>query len=218
MTSAMKLRSLILLLLVIVGPSLRATAQPPPTDIPDDLVVTLERTGCKGLCPAYRLTLAADGTVMYEGFRHVKTPGKAREVVSKEQLRQLVREVEQVFASKDFGHSDHDENDCDELIADAASANTTVRMNGRKKAFYHYLACVKGNGFSPLDLDRFEKRIDELVGSEKWIRSQSIAPTENPQWLDEIIVHGVSPPWAQDEPQAVWRYEYKGQVVYYFMA
>ena len=42
----------------------------------------MERTVCQGWCPAYSVQVFADGTLIYEGKRFVKTPGKVTKRVS----------------------------------------------------------------------------------------------------------------------------------------
>ncbi len=43
------------------------------------------------------------------------------------------------------------------------------------------------------------------------------APTGNPKWVDQMIQKFESQP-VGNPPQSIWRYEYKGQVVYYVPA
>ncbi len=42
-------------------------------------------------------------------------------------------------------------------------------------------------------------------------------PSGNPQWVDQLIKKFESQP-VGNPPQSIWRYEYKGQVVYYVPA
>src|SRR5947209_8490280 len=49
-------------------------------------VATLERTGCYGECPVYRLTVSSDGSVVYVGTRWVKTLGKKQYKITDAQL------------------------------------------------------------------------------------------------------------------------------------
>ena len=49
-----------------------------PQDIPQDLKITLERAGCFGFCPDYKLTITADGAVVFEGGNGVKQVGAMR--------------------------------------------------------------------------------------------------------------------------------------------
>ena len=40
-----------------------------------EVVITLERTACFGVCPVYKLTIYGDGRVLYDGIRFVRTEG-----------------------------------------------------------------------------------------------------------------------------------------------
>src|SRR4051812_14581782 len=62
----------------------------------DATVITLERTGCFGPCPIYRLTLHGDGTVVFEGKRFVKSTGTFTAHIAPEQVRRLVEDFKKV--------------------------------------------------------------------------------------------------------------------------
>src|SRR6184192_765476 len=55
-----------------------------------DTLITLERPGCFFFCPAYTLTISADGLVTFEGKAHVRVIGKAQTQVSREKVQLLV--------------------------------------------------------------------------------------------------------------------------------
>ena len=44
--------------------------------------------------------------------------------------------------------------------------------------------------------------------------NQSTAPDENPEWINDLIKKYQSEP-VGNPPQSIWRYEYKGIIVYY---
>src|SRR5215475_12263762 len=68
-----------------------------PQDIPKDLMITLERTGCFGACPIYKLTITANGAVVFEGQRFVKKErATEKSAISKERLKQLMAEFDRV--------------------------------------------------------------------------------------------------------------------------
>src|SRR6187402_3273520 len=62
---------------------------PPDTVAGATAVATLERTGCYGECPVYRLTVNSDGTVVYVGTRYVKVLGRQVYKISEAQLSEL---------------------------------------------------------------------------------------------------------------------------------
>jgi hypothetical protein len=48
------------------------------------------------------------------------------------------------------------------------SANTSIRLNGKTKSVAHYYGC--GNSGALEKLTALEKKIDEVAGTEKWIK------------------------------------------------
>jgi hypothetical protein len=44
--------------------------------------------------------------------------------------------------------------------------------------------------------------------------SQSTPPDQNPAWVTQLITKYASEP-VGNPPQSIWRYEFKGQIVYY---
>src|SRR5262249_21525334 len=59
--------------------------------VPSDAVVTLERTQCYGTCPSYKLTVSADGTVVFEGREYVKNKGTVRSNIGVEKVAELIK-------------------------------------------------------------------------------------------------------------------------------
>jgi hypothetical protein len=57
-------------------------------------VVTLERTACFGGCPVYRVSVAADGTVTFEGRAHVRQLGAASGRIPPAREEALISELE----------------------------------------------------------------------------------------------------------------------------
>ena len=47
--------------------------------------------------------------------------------------------------------------------------------------------------------------------------SQSTSPDQNPEWVTRLIAKYASEP-VGNPPQSIWRYEFKGQTVYYVPA
>ncbi len=62
----------------------------PPDTVPGaTAIATLERTGCYGECPVYRLTVNSDGSVVYVGTRWVKVLGRQVYRLSEAQMAEL---------------------------------------------------------------------------------------------------------------------------------
>src|SRR5262245_11449445 len=103
-----------------------------PQNIPKDLMITLERTACFGSCPDYKLTITADGAVVFQGRQFVKQEGVTiKSAISQERLKQLIAEFDRVrFFSMEDNYSDN-RRVCDELWTDNPSAFTSIRINGK---------------------------------------------------------------------------------------
>jgi hypothetical protein len=147
----------------------------PQETIPSDTLIILERTVCFGTCPAYRLTISADGKVVFEGKEFVRVKGIAEDKVSQIQLRQLISEIEKAdyFSLKDQYSSEKD--GCKASWTDYSSAITTVKLNGKAKTINHYHGCrdetldrSPGEVY-PKQLFDLENKIDETVGTKKWL-------------------------------------------------
>src|SRR5256886_133828 len=59
-------------------------------------VITLERGPCFGPCPIYKVSLASDGTISFEGFNFVSTKGKATAQIRPQDFQKLVAEFEKM--------------------------------------------------------------------------------------------------------------------------
>ncbi|MEP6911612.1 MAG: DUF6438 domain-containing protein [bacterium] len=169
-----KFISLFLLLIVWLGSGARSFSQPA---IPKDTVITLTRTGCFGYCPSYTLTISADGSVTFEGRDYVKTKGTFKSRISRKQLQQLISEFKNAnyFSLKNKYESEED--GCSTVWTDYPSATTSIRINGKSKSILHYYGCHKdpGNAMYPKGLTELESKIDQIVGTERWI-----GQTQNP--------------------------------------
>jgi len=129
-------------------------------------VITLERTTCFGTCPAYKVSIFADGSVLYEGRDFVKTKGDAHGQITKEELQQLVREFEKIdYLKLDDEYSDG--KNCPEFWTDYPSAITSLSQDDKTKRVVHYYGC---HGLPVLDqLTTLENKIDEVVKTKRWI-------------------------------------------------
>lgn len=68
--------------------------------IPKDFSITLQRIGCVGTCPDYKITIFGSGLVVYEGKADVAVNGRRKGTISLSFVRDLVRKLkeENVFA------------------------------------------------------------------------------------------------------------------------
>lgn len=147
------------------------TNLPARSEIPKDLVITLERTGCYGganVCPTYELTVNGDGSVVFNGKEVTRIIGEAKDKISEKKLRMLLDEFEKAdYFNLEDSYDDHN---CPSIGSDFPNANTSIQLNGRKKSVYHYLGCFKKSPeVFPPELYELENQIDEIVGTKRWI-------------------------------------------------
>ncbi|MBP7415582.1 MAG: DUF6438 domain-containing protein [Pyrinomonadaceae bacterium] len=147
-------------------------------DIPKDFILTLERTMCFGWCPAYTLTINADGTVKFTpdgGFAYrgngpmPKLPLTGK--ITNGQLSTLLSEVKRVnfFSLRgDYGQAggSNRSSKCPEYWTDSPSATIRIVANGKRKTVSHYLGCSGTKTLS--DLEKFEVGIDKIANTDQW--------------------------------------------------
>ena len=128
--------------------------------------ITLERTGCFGTCPTYKLTIFDDGKVLFEGKEWVKHKGREEGQITKAELDGLVREFNKInYMKLDDAYGIDDR--CPDMWTDYPSAITSLNQNGQVKRINHYLGC---RGLTVLDqLTALENKIDEVVNTKRWI-------------------------------------------------
>ena len=137
-------------------------------DIPKDTLITLERTPCFGMCSAYKITISADGRVIFEGRHDVKKIGTAKSMISQQALRALLAAFEKIgyFDLRDAYNEPED--GCKQWATDNPSAITSITIGGKSKRVEHYYGCY---GIEVLaKLKTLEQAIDDAVNSQRWIR------------------------------------------------
>ena len=144
------------------------TTKPGAQKVPQDTLITLERTGCYGMCPIYKVSISADGAVVFEGKRFVKKVGTARAAISQDQIRELIVAFEKInyFELRDRYVKPDD--GCKQWLTDHPSALTSITSNGKTKSVNHYYGC---RGLDLLkELESLEQAIDDAANSAQWIR------------------------------------------------
>ncbi|HWO25689.1 MAG TPA: DUF6438 domain-containing protein [Kofleriaceae bacterium] len=138
----------------------RSTAAPPK----HEHLATIERIGCYGSCPVYKLTVYRDGAVEYEGEQYVKVEGKAagelrpEEVTALEELFRKHRylELKDSYEYEGYTH--------------AASVYTAYTpAGGKRKDVRHYMGDIS----APQRLVTIEEGIDAVVKIEQWIGTRA---------------------------------------------
>ena len=134
----------------------------------NDDTITLERGVCFGSCPAYKFTIKSDGNVTFEGRQFTKTKGTATGKISANDFRKLVTEFEKIDYFSLLDAYTPGTKQCPQVITDLPSAETALRLNGKMKSVSHYHGC--GNSGALAKLTALENKIDEVAGTEKWIK------------------------------------------------
>ena len=139
----------------------------PPDTVPGaQVIATLERTGCYGECPVYRLTVNSDGSVVYVGTRWVKVLGRQEYKVSEAQ----VAELQAAFERANFNQlRDYDKVES----TDDDWAHLSYRRGAGFKRVRHY----HGDNNAPPALSALEDEFDRIVDSGRLVGVASATGT-----------------------------------------
>lgn len=142
-----------------------AATQTPPTPaatpaIPSDaeVAVTLERGLCFGSCPAYKVTIYTDGTVIFEGERFVDAMGTHSTTIEPEVVEQLVAG----FA--EAGYFGWEDEYTEMTVSDLPTITTSVTRDGETKQIVRYA----GDSRAPQPLPYLELWIDLAAYTGQW--------------------------------------------------
>ncbi|HEX7451265.1 MAG TPA: DUF6438 domain-containing protein [Polyangiaceae bacterium] len=121
-------------------------------------IATLERTGCYGECPVYRLTVSSDGSVVYVGTRWVKVLGRQQYKLTDTQLSELQSAFEHAtfMQMRDYDRVENTDDDW---------AHVSYRRGNIVKRVRHY----HGDNSAPAALSALEDEFDRIVDSGRFI-------------------------------------------------
>ncbi|MEI9939517.1 MAG: DUF6438 domain-containing protein [Pseudomonadota bacterium] len=139
----------------------------PPDTVPGAMAIaTLERTGCYGECPVYRLTVSNDGSVVYVGTRWVKVLGRQVYKISDAQLAELQAAFEHANFSqlRDYDKVESTDDDW---------AHLSYRRGSGFKRVRHY----HGDNAAPPALGALEDEFDRIVDSGRLVGVPSATGT-----------------------------------------
>lgn len=126
-----------------------------PQPVPDISEVRLERTRCLASCPAYTVTIQADGTFSYTGVYNVEHMGEHTGQLEVGQLRQVFRYIGEI------GFTDFQESYLSPFL-DNATVTTGVTQNGAQKTVTNYA------NSGPATLWALEELIDMTLETATW--------------------------------------------------
>ena len=142
----------------------------PPDTVPGaTLVATLERTGCYGECPVYRLTVSSDGSVVYVGTRWVKVLGRQVYKLSDAQLAELEAAFDRInfMSLHDYDRVENTDDDW---------AHLSFRRGAVVRRVRHY----HGDSAAPPALNTLEDDFDRIAQSARFVgasaASGAVAP------------------------------------------
>ena len=148
-----------------------------------EVIVTLERTGCLGSCPVYKLTLNGTGEVIYEGRRFVKSSGSYSSRIAEKSVLELANSLltRRFFdAGEEYAGHDRIYRRDGRLIV-----TRTVVQDGPSMVLSltigRYTRTVRVKDSDPLRLGEVADAIDRAADVENWIgapceRSRPIGP------------------------------------------
>jgi hypothetical protein len=152
-----------------------------PTGDPDAATISLERTGCFGTCPAYRVTLRGDGEVTWQGERFVVAPIDLRYRIDPAAVREL---FDRVRAMTFYGLRD----DYQARVTDLPAYSVTVVYGGQRKTVTDYAGGLVG---MPYEVTSLEEAIDRAARTSRWIEP-------GPDTVPSLLAAGLDP----SSPQA----------------
>jgi hypothetical protein len=127
--------------------------------VPSDALIKLERTRCFGQCPAYWVTIEADGRVIYEGRDFVRVKGRQTARISPGAVAALLETAERIgfFNLNDAYRA---------RVTDNPTTFVTITRAGRTKTIEDYVS-------APAAVKDLESKIDEAAGTRRWVRIDS---------------------------------------------
>lgn len=112
--------------------------------------IRMEQKTCFGTCPAYHVTLRANGTLTYDGTAYVKHVGRWTAKFDPRQFAELSRRADRLGFAKLKTDPLHEYDVQESTVSIASSAGTTR---------------IHENGDGPKALHEIEKGIDEIIKS-----------------------------------------------------
>ncbi|MDP3859844.1 MAG: DUF6438 domain-containing protein [Stagnimonas sp.] len=143
-----------------------ASSARPESAVPaGDFELSLQRGPCYGRCPQYSLQLQADGSVRFEGERHVAAAGEQLGRADPARLAALIEQLRQPELARLKDIYRPGQSGCGQTATDMPSSLIEWTLDGRRHRIQYYQGCAG----APAALRRLPAQIDEAAGSRRWI-------------------------------------------------
>lgn len=120
--------------------------------------LTIEHIGCRGMCPAYTITVTQDGVVSYQGNRAVEMMGAFTKTIPGDKVKALDLILTE-YKFEDFDAVYGGE------VADLPSVRTTVTRNGNTKT-------VENIRNAPEALNKMQERLENMIGPDGYSKAE----------------------------------------------
>ena len=131
-----------------------------------DTVITLERSGCLGKCPVFKLALLSNSSVYFGGRHHVKKVGIFDTIFNKNDLTELVSD----FHTSGFFRLREIYNLTNCVgPTDLSSLVISVKTTDTTKTVSFYIGCMDYTREARL-MTGLASRIEEISNVKSWIR------------------------------------------------
>jgi hypothetical protein len=127
--------------------------------------IALERTGCYGSCPAYRVEVGGDGSVTYRGGAFVDVEGEHRYSVPVDEVAKLVdgmRRSDLWSLNPEYQAG----------VTDSPTYALTFDMDGQVHRIVDYVGRWVG---MPVVVTDFEKEVDRVGRAREWVHLSAFA-------------------------------------------
>ena len=132
---------------------------PPVIRSNSKIQITLERSGCFGTCPSYKVSVTTDG-IVFDGRGFVVAVGQHKSAVNAEEVRNLAAK----FISSDFYSMDES---YQASVTDNPTFVLAIDIDGRGKQILDYVGAWEG---MPAVVTELEDEIDKMAGTNRWVK------------------------------------------------
>ncbi|KRA33797.1 hypothetical protein ASD68_12670 [Rhodanobacter sp. Root627] len=129
--------------------------------------ILMRRSGCFGSCPVYEVNIDSNGTVSFNGTKHVAIPGRHRGSATQLEVDALILEIKRINFFKLRDSYEFEPDGCTSWATDNPSVTIAVARGFETKRVVYYYGC---KGFDAEDdIKSLVKSIDRVAQTEKWI-------------------------------------------------